>query len=354
MDAYSSPGSDTQKRAREAETYVPTAYARKKLVYQNANNEVTALDISFFEVSDAPANEATQPTTSNMDAQQPESAPDMTDAQRLAADTALDVMMDEMFQQEIADDNACHTSQPSSMPPPRSCSTQQNTPRSYHPSPLTPPPGSPGIGDEHLIQDPDSSSDDSGSDSDSDSSSDSSDSDDDGNYTYKTSDSLKYAGMCSTVRVSDKSKSKKGKYFYKHWLTPPVRTVTDTQQKASIRALLADPSTPEWITRAVPLAAANGNPWMESCKYHAEYFGGKQRSHSLVFHSPQKPEIRGYRPQISDERRRLDNPGFYQTTVRELRVNPLYIEVYHETHPQRTPENEQTPENENKATSIAL
>lgn len=137
----------------------------------------------------------------------------------------------------------------------------------------------------------------------------------------------------------DKHRPDKHLYKYKTWTRKPFHVVThgfltDEKQRLLIKMVLQNEinneEDPKWasLVNIVRDAVSNGNPWYptrEIATKYQLYCEGKNPvngyNHMTVFSDPRSPYIVRSRPQIFDSRVCL------KTLKRQLRVNPVYIEV---------------------------
>ena len=143
-------------------------------------------------------------------------------------------------------------------------------------------------------------------------------------------DKWAYSGFESLERdTSDIEKD----YKYRQWQTQPTHHVPKEEQYEHIRHVLemtlSGKYKAPWWKPMLDKVLENGNDWMESRDFFTNYTCGREKANAGIFYDTKCPEVTASRLHIVDERRyKIKRGTFFEQIKRQLRVNPMHIEVY--------------------------
>ena len=141
-----------------------------------------------------------------------------------------------------------------------------------------------------------------------------------------------YSGFESIDRdTSDIEKD----FKYRRWQIEPSHHVSKEEQEENIRHVLQmtlhGKYKSPWWKSMLDKVLENGNEWMESREFFVMYTSGREKANAGIFYDPKNPEVSASRLHIVDERRYKINKGtFFEQIKRQLRVNPMHLEIYKE------------------------
>ena len=141
-----------------------------------------------------------------------------------------------------------------------------------------------------------------------------------------------YSGFESIDRdTSDLEKD----FKYRRWQAEPSHHVSKEEQQENIRHVLQMTLHGKykfpWWKPMLDKVLDNGNEWMESREFFTMYTSGREKANAGIFYDPKNPRVSASRLHIVDERRYKINKGtFFEQIKRQLRVNPMHLEIYKE------------------------
>ena len=124
-------------------------------------------------------------------------------------------------------------------------------------------------------------------------------------------------------------------FKYRRWQAEPSHHVSKEEQQENIRHVLQMTLHGKykfpWWKPMLDKVLDNGNEWMESREFFTMYTSGREKANAGIFYDPKNPRVSASRLHIVDERRYKINKGtFFEQIKRQLRVNPMHLEIYKE------------------------